>query len=620
MKPIAFNDCLGWLHEGRSGYGVVLCEPFGHEALWGHKLMRALAERLASESIWVLRFNYPCAGDSVGDDTEPDRFANTLTSVHHAMAVLRERSGISDLALLGVRAGALFAMLAACGEGVAAAPQVDAIAALTPVVRGRSYMRELSLLQRGWLETALPAVRFGYRDEPCFSVLGHRYPLDLVDQIKSVDLCDRITRATLPANAALLVDTDYGDAAALSSALSSRGVEVTSLPFVEWPTTMLESTQSRLPLNAIDSVTKWVVKRAAICASGRQFRHDGMMQNTMDNRSETLCADGASECLVSVGPRQLAGILCVPAGSAAAWPKAPAVLIANTAANPRIADGRFAVSLARELARNGIVSLRIDVRGTGDSGEQAPDDQSTVPYSDQTVVDVGEAANWLAARGHQDVIAVGICSGAYAALHAAARTTSLTGTIAINLARFVWPAGLTLAEALKQRPNSAAGYLVSARDWRRWRRLVRERRDLRPILKSLGARLVVRFRLAAQDFAERLGRRSPSDTPRGVMHELARRDVRVLLIYGEFDAGIDELNHNFGPLQRAFKGWRNVGIRTIRQLDHALLGTSGRNAVIDFCVDTLTGRDSRQVEANSLPAAPGTSQAIRTASARVSEL
>ena len=115
------------------------------------------------------------------------------------------------------------------------------------------------------------------------------------------------------------------------------------------------------------------------------------------------------------------------------------MLIANTASNPRIADGRFAVCLARELARNGITSLRVDVSGVGDSGKQAPDDQSTVPYSDQTVADIVDAANWLAAQGHQEIIAVGICSGAYAALHAATRTTSLAGIIAINLARFIWP-------------------------------------------------------------------------------------------------------------------------------------------------------------------------------------
>ena len=205
MTPIEFEGCLGWLHEGRSGYGVVLCEPLGHEALWTHKLMRALAERLASEGIWVLRFNYPCTGDSVGSDTDPGRFAKTVASVRRAIDVLRERSGISDLTLLGVRAGALFAMLAASGESVGAAPRINAIAALAPVVRGRAYVRELSVLQHQWLETALPAVRQARWDETCLSVLGHRYPLDLIDQIKSVNLCDVVAKASSSVNAVLLV-------------------------------------------------------------------------------------------------------------------------------------------------------------------------------------------------------------------------------------------------------------------------------------------------------------------------------------------------------------------------------------------------------------------------------
>lgn len=602
MRPIKFEGCLGWLHEGRSGYGVVLCEPLGHEALWGHKLMRALAERLASEGIWVLRFNYPCAGDSVGDDIDPGRFAKTVASVHHAIDVLRKHSGISDLTLLGVRAGALFAMLAAAGEGVDAAPRVDAIAALAPVVRGRTYLRELSFLQRGWLETALPAVREGHRDEPCMSVLGHRYPPDLVDRIKSVNLCDVAGNASSSVKSVLLIDSDYGDSPALSSALQSRGIDVSTEAFQEWATTMLESTRSRLPLRAIDSLVQWVLKRTRIHPAAVQCCPDSVAMSTAEDRSTTLCAHGISESPVSVGSDKLAGMLCTATETAPARRTAPAVLIANTAANSRIADGRFAVCLARELARHEITSLRVDINGVGDSGKQAPDDQSGVPYSDQSVVDIVNAANWLAAQGHKEIIAVGICSGAYAALHAAARTTSLVGTIEINLERFVWPSGLTLTEARKQRHNSARGYLVSMRDWRRWKRLMHERRDLRPILKTLAGHLIARFRLPAQQFAEHLGWRPHVDTARGMMHDLARRGIRTLFVYGEFDPGMDELNRHFGPAQRAFKGWRTVRIQTIPHLDHALFGTSGRNAVIDLCVETLTGWCSRQVEGASLSA------------------
>ena len=148
---------------------------------------------------------------------------------------------------------------------------------------------------------------------------------------------------------------------------------------------------------------------------------------------------------------------------------------------------------------------------------------------------------------------------------------------------------------------------------------MREPRDLRPILNALAGHLIGRFRLAALHCAERLGWQPPADTARGVMHKLARRGVRTLFVYGEFDAGVDELSQHFGSVQRAFKGSRNVRIQTIRQLDHALFGTSGRNAVIDLCVQTLTGWSRRQVEPAPLTTTFGIKQPIRTASAPVSD-
>lgn len=596
VKPIQFDGCVGWLHEGHTGYGVVLCEPLGHEALWTHKLLRALAESLARAGIWVLRFNYPCAGDSAGDDIEEDRFLKILASIRRAINVLHAQADIADLTLLGVRAGAMFAMLAAAPEEGGVVPNVDALVALSPVVRGRAYIRELLLVQKGWLETAPPPVQRASSDESCMNVLGHRYPPDLVEKVKAVNLCDVASTTSSLARSVLLLDTDYGDSPMLSAVLQSRGIDVVTEPFREWPTTMLESTQSRLPFDAIRSLTQWIIGRSQTPLPNARYRPDSVAQCSPADAPITIAAEGVAEQLVRIGPDRLVGTLCSPAEAVLLRPAAPALLIASTAANPRIADGRFAVCLAREMARHGIVTLRMDVSGVGDSGQQAIDDQSSIPYSDQTVLDVVAAANWLTAQGHRGVVALGICSGAYASLHAATKTASLVGTIPINLPRFIWPAGMTLAEASSQRVNSSRGYLLSARNWRKWGRLLRERRDLRPIARTLVRGIIARFRLPMIQITERLGWRPGIDTERGVIREVARRGVRTLLIYGEFDPGINELHRHFGPAHLAFKGSCDVSVQTVPQLDHALFGISGRNTVIDFCVQALTGWSDQKAE------------------------
>ncbi|MGS0891022.1 alpha/beta fold hydrolase [Burkholderia stagnalis] len=590
MKPIVFDGCVGWLHEGHTSQGVILCESLGHEAVWTHKLMRAIAEQLAREGITVLRFNYPSAGDSAGSDLDADRYAACVDSIHRAIDLMRDDVGVTALTLVGIRAGALFAMLAATGAGRHShvSPRIDTMVALAPAVRGRAYLREMSFVHRQWLDTAPPAIRLAHRDEPCMNVLGHRFPADFTDAIKAADLCDIVRDApTLPGEM-LLIQPEQGDGPALRDALLARGVDVTSDPFDEWSSTMLDGTRSRLPRAAIETVVRWVVERAPRPAVVAQ--PPARIAPVWEGESGVaLDMHDMTEQVVAIGPTRLVGVLCRPAATRPDMPAGPAVVIANTASNPRSGDGRIGVRFARALAQVGVTTLRIDVTGIGDSGPQAPDEQARVVYSTQSIDDVAAAADWLRALGHPAVIAAGICSGAYAALHAAVKTTALDGVIAINLARFVWPAGLTIEEVQKQRNNSVRGYWLSMREWHRWKRFLQERRDPRPILRAVAANALARISVPLREAVARIGWKPRADTPRGVMRGLAQRDVWTLLVYGAVDPGIDDVRRHFGPVERAFRGSRHVRLTTMPQLDHALFGSAGTEAVIDLCMRALGG-------------------------------
>ncbi|WP_269502543.1 serine aminopeptidase domain-containing protein [Burkholderia sp. IMCC1007] len=586
MKPITFGSCVGWLHEGHSRQGVILCESLGHEASWTHKLMRAMAERLAREGVTAMRFHYPCSGDSAGDDRDAGRHAATLDSIHDAIDLLRDELGVTGLTLVGVRAGALFAMQAAAGAGRRPPPRVDGLVALSPVVRGRAYLRELSFVHRQWLDTTSPAIRAAHRDEPCMNVLGHRFPDDLVAALKAIDLCDVVRDAPTLPGAMLLIEPDQGDGPALHDALRARGVNVTSEPFREWPTTMLDGTRSRLPLAATDTVVNWIVERSLSTPAADEARANA---DPAWNGEPAVALDmtNMTEQVVAVGPDRLVGVLCRPADTRPAEPVGPAVVIANTSTNPRTGEGRFSVRLARTLARIGVTTLRIDAHGIGDSGPAALDDQSGIVYSTQSVDDVAAAADWLRALGYPEVVAAGICSGAYAALHAAVKTPSLGGVIAVNLARFVWPAGLSLEAVQKQRNNSVRGYWLSVRDWRKWKRFVQERRDVRPIVRAIAANAAARVSVPVMEIASRVGWKPRVDTPRGVMRELAQRNVWTMLVYGALDPGIDDVRRHFGAIEQAFRRSRHVRLHLDAQVDHAVYGAAGTDVVIDLCMRAL---------------------------------
>lgn len=101
-----------------------------------------------------------------------------------------------------------------------------------------------------------------------------------------------------------------------------------------------------------------------------------------------------------------------------------ACLMLNMGANHRVGPHRVNVKLAHALARAGMVSLRFDLGGVGDSlaGGQAPDLQA------RAVDEIRAAMDLLQARLHiRKFIIAGMCSGAEHAISAALADPRVVG-------------------------------------------------------------------------------------------------------------------------------------------------------------------------------------------------
>ncbi len=98
--------------DASTALGIVLCNPFGQEAIRSHRFFRVLAERLARNGHAVLRFDYFGTGDSMGDDNDAD-IDGWAGDVHLAHDELVRRSGVKHVNWLGMRLGAAVAYRAA---------------------------------------------------------------------------------------------------------------------------------------------------------------------------------------------------------------------------------------------------------------------------------------------------------------------------------------------------------------------------------------------------------------------------------------------------------------------------------------------------------------------------
>ena len=147
IEPFFFSaggrQLYGVLHPASGGQspsstGVLLCGPFGTEAVRVHRMQRVLADRLARTGLNVMRFDYYGTGESEGED-EQGEISTWQLDVGCADRELRRRTGCDRTVWVGLRLGATLAALAASSSE----NQPSGLLMWEPVVDGNAYLAEL---------------------------------------------------------------------------------------------------------------------------------------------------------------------------------------------------------------------------------------------------------------------------------------------------------------------------------------------------------------------------------------------------------------------------------------------------------------------------------------------
>lgn len=569
MTPVTFDGCFGWLHRpagAQAELGVVLCNPFGYETLCTYRGWRELAEALAARGMPTLRFDYPGTGDSSGNEEDPQRLRAWLDSIKAAAAWLRAETGVTRLSLCGLRLGATLAALAAEELG-----DVENLVLLMPLSSGKSYIRELEIQHQSWL-SAQQALGLSLDAEPAKTIGAHGFRLypDSLEMLAKVDLEQG---ARCPARRVLL--QDLGESARLkrlATHYQAQGAQADLQIFGEYSRFLLDPSYSEPPAQAFGSVLEWLGARAtmATMATGTAVE---LLDCAATARIEF--AHGHESPVLFDGGRY-AGVFCQPLR---VLEGAPAVLFVNTGGVHRIGDGRFTVLMARHLAAQGIASLRMDLRGLGDSLRRDEALTLDTVYARYAVPDACAGVDWLAAAGYPKTVMFGVCTGAYVSIHTALAHPRVVGCAAVNLPLFVWSGAQARPGA--QHVASSVVYRRAMRNPRKWLRLLTGRANGRAITAELARRLCARIVARASTALERLfGLSTAGGVARRIALELERKSVQTALMYGPLDEGLDELAIHFGPGGSQLGKLRNITAKVVGKVDHALFSRAARDAVM----------------------------------------
>jgi pimeloyl-ACP methyl ester carboxylesterase len=154
MTPLFFGDSdrplFGVHHRPIASVGgrppVLICPPFGQEAIRAHRTLRLISESLAAQGRHVLRFDYSCTGDSWGaeQDATVEAWVQDVVTAHQELVDL---SGLDRAVWFGVRLGAAIAAFASLRSSFTPLNLVM----FDPVLDGRRYLEDSRLAHESFM-------------------------------------------------------------------------------------------------------------------------------------------------------------------------------------------------------------------------------------------------------------------------------------------------------------------------------------------------------------------------------------------------------------------------------------------------------------------------------------
>lgn len=552
-EPVIIRNSLGLLYPGGGAVAVLMLGAVGYEEMCLRTTWQALSEKLSQAGIASLRFDYPGQGDAPEPD-DAEGLSDWFETIRAAAEMLRRASGCSQLVLVGQGLGGMLALHAA--------PALQPLAGtvlMAPVANGKRYQRELSV----WSRMVCDRIGIGIDpdDDTGCAVAGMRIAPGRLHAIAGLTV-NTIEAAPSP-DALLVVRPGHAADATVAETLSALGCAVAEQPYEGYEVLTTDPTAARPPQQTLAGIVQWIGERAAVTPAndagvvvpmpGPIFGHD------------VLRGDGYAERPFRFGPGgRLLGILCEPLGEADSEP----VLFVNAGRDYHIGWARVTVNQARAFARRGVVSLRFDCSGIGDS-PAASDGPDEILYSQAQIDDVSFAIDALEARGFASPVLVGRCSGAYAAFNAAVVDRRVRRLVMVNNERFVWDAAESVEDAIRYAHRSVGDFGATLRRKGGMRRLLTGQLRVGPAARYILFRWHKQLSVALAPFLGRL-------TKHGRLHRechrrmrvLAGRDVEVSLVYAEGDVGMGEFRTYFGARGERLSAYPEAALTMIPDADH----------------------------------------------------
>jgi alpha-beta hydrolase superfamily lysophospholipase len=564
--PVVFDGTIGLfmpenpLTKKRSA-AVLFVSPWGFEEMCSRKFFRVAAEHFSDIGVPSLRFDYRGTGDALDFGVLPARLETWENSIRAAADKLKSLSGCDRIILIAQGLGATLAhRVGSSIEGV------DSLVMLAPVLSGRAYLRELNM----WSKIIDADLGLGkeHVQTAKVQIAGLVMPEEIAAELGKLNITSpqglAASRYLILERPAKAEDTGFADA------LIALGADVEQKAFEGYDELATNPLFAKTPMAVVALLTTWLEATTTETSAAHS-------PAAIDN--PLLAGDDFAETPVRFGSHNhLVGVVSRPLGEI----KGNAVLFLSTAYDRHAGWGRTTVDMARELARQGVVSLRFDSANVGDSPPR-PDAPEQVLYSDTQTGDAVAALDLLEGVVAGPVMVAGRCSGGYVAFRAGVADERLKAVVSINPFVYYWDPDMPVRrEHVVSVPRSLDDYSQRLARLDTLKRLLRGQVDvvaaLQNIVIAAGRRLSPWIAPVLELLPDR------RHIAREVRHSFAlfgKRRVPLTLIYSEGDVGLDHVYFHFGPRGARLSRYPNVRLLMLPDADHNLTPPQSRKFVLD---------------------------------------
>lgn len=577
------NLIFGWFHspdpaiEKRpKNVGVVLCNPFGFEEVSAHRGLRSLALECASAGFPCIRFDYLGCGNSARDEYSENHVQQWVKSIGLAIDAVKDLGRVEKVILVGFRLGFSLAVTASVGR-----TDVLGMVAVSPVVKGREYLRELRLLtssenqdDAGLLGIALAPSGFIITDSTATEI----QKIDLAEIELGTKKLLIVEETQLPPRVETWAQIAGSNDVSVDTALIDGYLQLSADPQT-----------SQVPSNLFDKIVRCIEGWSDLASDegghvkSAYTRSNDRLILTQCRRTDSASianlSKGMNENIVSipVGTQRLFGILheCPSIGSDRTLVFLNAGMVRN------IGPNRMFVQLARAWTQEGYRVLRFDFSGVGDSQSRTSQGINT-SYS-QTVSEELEAAiRFLQQRGASEIRLVGLCSGAYHAFRGVVAGLPVHSAIMINPLAFDqqdlgggYDKSFTTYEVLDL--FTKFKNQIQTRTF--WSKLRRGQLDIFTLRKLISRRLKFAIDQLFNSLYRNLGMKHKSDTVQDLRNTLSN-GVSLDFLFSESDPGFELLSKRTGRALPELQQDRNFRVYRIPNADHTFTNIGARSRLL----------------------------------------